>query len=141
MDGLIPYVMFNGDCREAFHFYAEYLNGEIEFMQSYGDSPMDVSDDSKDKIMHATVRTFAGPIMGSDYTDEADYTAEGSASNVHLSLTYKDAADMDKAFEKLSEGGSVTMALADQFWGDRFGMLTDRFGVHWMFSCPAEKKE
>ena len=35
-------------------------------------------------------------------------------------------------FEKLSDGGTVTMPLEKQMWGDEFGMLTDRFGIAWM---------
>lgn len=139
MNGLMPYLMFNGDCKEAFEFYKKTFEGEIEFMGTYGDSPMEVPDDQKDKVMHATIRIWAGPIMGSDYTKEADYTTEGSTSNVHLSLNYKDADSMEEAFGKLSEGGKVTLPFGDQFWGDRFGMLTDRFGIQWMFSCPAKK--
>jgi PhnB protein len=39
-------------------------------------------------------------------------------------------------FNKLKQGGRVTMEPQEQFWGDYFGTLTDRFGIHWMFNCP-----
>ena len=140
MQDLMPYLMFNGDCAAAFDHYKECFGGEIEFMGKYGDSPMEVPDDQKDKVMHTTIRFWGGAIMGSDYVKEADYTTEGSSANVHLSLSFKDAETMDATFEKLGAGGTVTMPLGDQFWGDRFGMLTDRFGIQWMFSCPAKKE-
>ena len=115
MNDLTPYLMFNGDCADAFNHYKECFDGEIEFIQAYGDSSMKVDDDQKDKIMHATIRFWGGPIMGSDYAKEADYTTKSSSANVHLSLGFKDSDLMDGTFEKLGEGGQITMPLQDQF--------------------------
>ena len=140
MSELIPYLMFNGNCREAFDFYKECFDGEIEFMGTYGDSPIEVPKDQKDKVMHATVRIMGAPVMGSDYIKGADYSTGGSAANVHLNLSFKDTETMEAAYEEMSEGGTVTMPIGDQFWGDRFGMFTDRFGIQWMFNCPAKKE-
>jgi len=42
--------------------------------------------------------------------------------------------------KRTCDGGKVTMPLADAFWGARFGMLVDKFGLHWMFNCELPKK-
>lgn len=55
--------------------------------------------------------------------------------NIHMSLNFTDEAEQTKIFEHLSTGGKITMPLGDTFWGARFGMLTDQFGIHWMFNC------
>lgn len=55
--------------------------------------------------------------------------------NVHVSLDWTDLADMMQRFTELAEGGKVTVPIQDTFWGAKFGMLTVRFGVRWMFNC------
>jgi PhnB protein len=60
-------------------------------------------------------------------------------NNVHLSLIGSDEANLTRYFNRLSEGGTVDMPLEKQFWGDAFGMLTDKFGVHWMVNISAER--
>ena len=61
------------------------------------------------------------------------------ASNVDIALHFDDVSDEEATFKALSEGGQVTTELQDTFWGARFGTLTDRFGVRWMFNCELKK--
>ena len=61
-------------------------------------------------------------------------------TNTHVSLDFDDVADMERKFDALAAGGTVTVALHDTFWGARFGMLTDAFGIRWMFNSQTEKK-
>ena len=137
---LSPYVMFDGQCEEALNFYASCLNGEITYLGRYGESPMDVPEDQKNKIMHATVTFEGGSIMGSDRSDHANYTPEGKmASNIHLSLTVS-TDKIQTVFEALADGGKITLPLEKQFWGDTFGMLTDKFGTNWMLSGRENKE-
>ncbi len=139
MKNLVPYLMFNGTCEEALNFYKDGLNGELGYVGRYGDAPLDIPEDQKNKIMHAEFKFWGGAFLASDALEEADYTTAAQGSNVHLSLGFEDRAEMDDVFNKLKQGGRVTMELQEQFWGDYFGMLTDRFGIHWMFNCPGEQ--
>jgi len=77
--------------------------------------------------------------MASDHMKGAGFTSEASGSNVHLNLSFIDEDEMMVAFNKLKTGGNVTMEIDEMFWGDKFGMLTDKYGIHWMFNCSKKK--
>ena len=141
MKNLAPYLMFNGDCEEAMNFYKNCFGGEIGYMGRYGDSPMNVPESQKNKIMHVEFKFQGGSLMASDHVEGVGFTTGSKGANIHLSLGFDTVTEMEEAFNKLKEGGKVTMALNDTFWGDRFGMLEDKFGFNWMFSCAPEKKE
>ena len=138
MEPIVPYLNFKGNAAEALNFYAAALGGKVMFQQTFGESPMESSEDMKDKIMHGSMQAGALTIMVSDYSPA--YTAI-IGNNVSLSMNFTDSALMDKTFAAIAEGGTVTMELQDTFWGARFGMLTDKFGVNWMFNHDKEKKD
>jgi len=130
--------MYNGVCEEAMNFYKECFNGEIVNMGRYGDSPMEVAESHKNKIVHIELKFWGGSILASDNIDSAE-SSKTNSSSIQLSLGFKDPLKMEKTFNCLKQDGQVTMELKEQFWGDKFGMLTDKFGIKWMFNCP--KKE
>jgi len=125
---LIPYLNFNGNARQAMEFYASVFGGQLNlttFAQFGGaDSP------DADRIMHAALETDAGyTIMGADIPSTMEYhPVEGCA----VSLSGDDAAALHGYWEKLSAGGTTTMHMQKQAWGDEFGMCTDQFGVPWL---------
>ena len=133
---LTPYVHFAGNAEEALNFYAEALGGEIISIQRYGDAPMPSDEDYKQKIMHARLSFDDNIIMISDVFKGQPVSTEG---NVHLSIEVEDGEQIKTLFDKMTEGGTVMMPLEDTFWGARFGMLKDKFGVHWMFNHQLEK--
>lgn len=128
---LNPYLMFNGNAREALEFYHSVLGGKLD-LAPFG---MFGNDDPAiaDKIMHGNLHSDADyTIMASDAPPGE--TADASSSNVTVSIS-GDKEDADKLrgyFEKLAEGGTVTLPLERQMWGDDYGQLTDRYGVKWM---------
>jgi PhnB protein len=126
-----PYITFAGTAEEALNLYKDVFDGEIKDLGRFGDSQMDVSDDYKQKIMHARLVFGDNLLMVSDGMQGQPVSTD---SNVHLSLDMDDEQKMDEIFEKLSNGGKVTMPLQDTFWGAKFGMLVDKFGVSWMFN-------
>jgi len=136
MEAIIPYLNFNGNAAEALAFYAKALDGKILFQQTFGESPMPHSPEMKDKIMHATFQADKLTLMVSDCPPEMSVN---TGSNVSLSLNFTDEASIDKTFAALSEGSKITMALQDTFWGAKFGMLTDPFGINWMFNYDKPK--
>ena len=140
MEAIVPYLMFNGNAAEALAFYTKAFDGKTLFQQSFGESPMgnDTPDDYKSKIMHATFQAGDLTFMVSD--NMPGHQVSGG-TNLSLSLNFKTVVDIDKIFAALSEGAKVTMPLQDTFWGAKFGMLTDKFGINWMFNHDYEKKE
>ena len=128
---LTPYIHFAGNAEEALNFYKEVLDGEIVMISRYGDSPVPADEDYKQKIIHARLVFAGNMIMISD-------TFKGNAvqtnGNIQLSIDMPDKVQMETMFSKLAAGGRITMPLQDQFWGDTFGMLEDKFGVSWMFN-------
>jgi PhnB protein len=125
-----PYLFFNGNCDEAFKFYAKVLNGKIEAMLPHAGTPAEehVPAEWRDKIMHASleINGEAHALMASD--------APGPES-AKVSILIDDPKEAERVFAELSEGGTVTMPMEETFWALRFGMLTDKFGTPWMVNC------
>lgn len=133
---LHAYLGFKGNCEEAINFYKEAFDGDILQLARYGESPMETPDDLKDKIMHARLQFGDTLIMFSDMMGENEADA---GSMISLSIECDSIEQLEKVFPKVAEGGKITMPLQDQFWGARFGMLTDKYGIHWMFNCEKKK--
>jgi len=136
---LNPYLFFNGNCEEALNFYKECLGGEFESINRFKDGPEEmggkkVPENFKEKVMHMTWRFDGNVVMASDGFEKVT-----NGGSVTLSVTVDNVDGMDTVFNKLSEGGQVTMPLQDTFWGARFGMFTDRYGIKWMFNCELKK--
>lgn len=130
---LNPYITFDGDARQAVEFYQEVFGGELEIgtVGDFGspDSP------AADKVMHARLDTPDGyTLMVWDAPEGMPYNP---GSNVAAYLGGGD--ELRGHFEKLSDGGTVTMPLDKQAWGDEAGSLVDRFGLSWMFNIPAQQ--
>jgi PhnB protein len=128
---LNPYIQFQGNAAEALNFYATALGWSIEQIQRYGDSPMPSDEDYKQMIMHGRLTSGVNVLMVSDVFKGQTVSTNG---NVQLSIDVEKGEDINGIFERMSEGGTVTMPIQDTFWGARFGMLKDKFGVNWMFN-------
>jgi len=126
------YLMFDGHCREAFEFYAKCLGAKIEMMMTHGESPVaeQTPKEWRDKIMHASLTVGDQSLMGSDQPDSKE-----PIGGFSVSLSVEKPADAERLFKALSQGGTVRMEMQETFWAQRFGMLTDRFGVPWMVNC------
>lgn len=135
---LDSYVFFDGTCADAMHFYQQTLGGEIETMMPHGQSPMkdQVPQGSEDRIMHASLRIGPMRLMAADSVVGQAYEGMKGFS---LSLSYPTADEAKRTFDRLADGGKVTMPLADTFWSEAFGMLVDRFGTPWTVSGGTAK--
>lgn len=131
MFGVQPYISFNGNCEEAINFYKDVLGGEVLYTQRYGDSPMK-GQGPDDAIMHCTLKVGDTHIMAADSCEGQPAT---TGSNISLAIGSNDPSGAEKMFEKMSDGATVTMPMQQTFWAERFGMLTDKFGINWMFNC------
>lgn len=138
MEAIIPYLNFNGNAAEALEFYAKALNGKITQQQTFGGANMAQDETMKDKILHAVLEADQLKIMVSDCPPGVSVH---SGDQVSLSLNFSDLESIEKTFSALAEGGNITMPLQDTFWGARFGMTKDKFGVHWMFNHDYQKQD
>jgi len=131
---LNPYLNFNGTAEKAIKLYESALGAKVENVMRFGDGAggMPVAPADKDRIMHAVLHRGGGMVMLSDTMPNQPVGADG---NVHITLDFDDAGEMNEKFDALAAGGKVTMPLNDTFWGARFGMLTDAYGIRWMFNC------
>ena len=125
---LNPYVRFDGNAREAMEFYKDVFGGELTLntFGEYGTEDPALAD----KTMHAQLETDRGfTLMASDTPPGMDHS---TGDNIAVSLSGEDADDLRGYWNGLSNGGTVTVPLEKQMWGDEFGMCTDRFGIPWM---------
>ncbi|MCK5781031.1 MAG: glyoxalase/bleomycin resistance/extradiol dioxygenase family protein [Flavobacteriales bacterium] len=130
-----PYLYFEGNAKEAMEFYKDALGGELE-IKLYDDAPMDVPEEMKEKVIHATLDFGDATLMASD-AQPGQLISFGSANSISIL-----ESDIDKAtniFNKLSDEGTVTMPFEIQFWGAKFGTFIDKFGIYWMVNCQVEK--
>lgn len=130
---LNQYLFLSGDCEEAFQIYQRVLGGEITLMLKHAGTPAasHVPPEWQDKIMHACLELGHAKLMGSDAPPGRAKPPGGFS----VQISTGSVAEAERVFAALAEGGEVTMPLGETFWSERFGMLTDRFGVPWMINC------
>lgn len=130
---LSPYLMFNGDCAEAFKFYEQLLGGKIEMSMPFAESPSTepVPPEWGDKVLHATMTIDGQRLMASD-APPGHYAAP---QGISVSIALNDRDKGETIFNALAEGGTVQMPFQKTFWASGFGMCVDRFGIPWMVNC------
>jgi len=140
-----PYLTFAGNCEEAFNHYRSVFGGKFAWVGRFKEMPPmeghpPVSEAEGNLIMHISLPISKETIlMGSDSSEKfGQATIVGN--NFSISVNTVNNAKADKIFNGLSEGGQVTMAMANTFWGSYFGMCVDKFGIQWMVSVEGEKK-
>jgi PhnB protein len=129
---LSPYLNFNGRCAEAFAFYERCLGGRIETMQTHGESPIrdQVPPDWQERVLYARLTVARGTLMGCDAPPDRFTAPQGMSVAISVS-----AADAERIFKGLADGGRITMPFERTFWSPGFGMLVDRFGTPWMVNA------
>ena len=140
------YLLFDGNCEEAFNFYKSAFGKKFEMISRFkdmppqeGQPPMPVED--LEKIMHVSLPIDGDSVlMGSDGGSEWSKRHQ-PGNNFSVSVSTKTRKEADRLFAKLSEGGNVIMAMEDTFWGEYFGMFTDKFGIKWMMGSRESAKE
>ncbi len=129
---LIPYLNFQGNCEEALNTYKEIFEGKVEIINRYDNPAMNVTEEYKNKILHARFYFDENTIYASDIFPGKP-VKEGR--DVAMSLSLSDASRAQEIFDRLADGGKVRIPFKKQFWGDWHGNLTDRFGIFWMVNC------
>jgi PhnB protein len=135
----VAFLHFDGNCREAMEFYRHCFEAEL-FLLPFSGAPADVlpgAAKAPERIMHATLSKGATFLMAADTMPGAPFQRGNDFS---LAVECESLQEQERLFAALGQNGKVTMPLQDTFWGARFGMLTDRFGLRWMFNFPLPKQ-
>ena len=129
---LNTYLTFEDNCREAFEFYRSIFGGEFTFISTFREGPedMEIPEEDLDRIMHVSLPIGNSVLMGSD-SSSAFCPPLVAGNNFSLSFEAESKEHADAVFAKLSDGGAVSMPMADAFWGAYFGACTDKFGINW----------
>ena len=138
------YLLFDGNCAEAFGFYKSVFGGEFLSYIKYGDIPQiegvpSISENDKQKVENISLEIAPETIlMGADAIGEmAKVTVFGNNFSIYIEAD--NTGQADKLYKSLSEGGYSTMPMTTAHWGGYFGMLTDRFGINWLINKSAAK--
>lgn len=145
MATISTYLNFPGNTEEAFNFYKSVFGGEFagNGILRYGDFPPaegapPLSDADNKLVMHMSLALPGGHLlMGSDAPESMGFHVN-FGNNVYIMIDPDSREETNRLFNALSEGGIVETVLQEMFWGDYYGSLTDKFGVHWMFNCTAK---
>ncbi len=129
---LVAYLMFEGQAKDAMDFYKSVFGGELT-SQTFADIPgYEGKEENKDNIMHAQLESDGFTVMASD--NMGDEPVNGG-NQICLTFVSNDEARMTDIYTKLSsDGGKVVDELSEKFWGDKFGVVEDKFGITWMFN-------
>ena len=136
MKSFITYLNFDGNARDAMTFYQKCFGAELE-VQTFKDAKFDAPKGAENRVMHARLSKGNAVLMASDTPPGTPYK---QGNNFSVTADCDSVPEAEKLFKALGDDGKVTMPLQDTFWGARFGMLTDKFGVSWMINAEQPKK-
>lgn len=134
MKAIYAYLNFDGNAREAMKFYAECLGADL-WVMTFAEAKVPCPDAAKDRVMHAKISKGSAVLMASDTMPEMPFQ---KGNNFSISVDCESPAEAEKLFSAFSRNAKINMPIQETFWAHRFGMLTDQFGVNWMFNCEKE---
>ena len=133
---LNAYLSFKDNAREAMQFYQKTFGGELK-INTFEEYHASEDPSENDKVMHALLTTPNGlTLMAADTPKSMEFK---TGSNISMSLSGDDEAQLTDYWQKLTTKGNVVMPLEKAEWGDTFGMLTDQFGINWMVNISPAK--
>lgn len=136
---LNPYISFRDNARDAITFYESVFGGDLT-ISTFGDYQASQDPEEADKVMHGMLVSPNGlTLMASDTPNGMEYNP-GNNISISLSGESSDEAELRGYWDKLAEGGTVTMPLENAPWGDVFGMCVDKFGIAWLVNIAGEQQ-
>ncbi|NHC42828.1 VOC family protein [Bacillus sp. MM2020_1] len=140
--GLNPYLIFDGNTREAVHFYEKALGGKVMGIMTFGDMQEDpnypLSDAMKNRVMHAHLKVGEVDLMFSDTYEGMPYQPGNS---IQMAIHPKEETRAREIFAVLADGGQVIMPLQKTDWSPLYGQVKDKFGVTFQVNVPAEQPQ
>jgi PhnB protein len=133
---IVSYLFFKNNAAEAFDFYAKCLAGKVTMKVTMGELPgtENLPPEVRNLIAHVRLEAGSAVLMGADWCGPTPEPYPGIHGNA-VSIMVDTPDEAERVFKALSEGGKVTMPIAETSWALRFGMFTDRFGANWMVNC------
>lgn len=129
-----PYLRMDGKAEQAIKLYQSALGAKIEQMLRFAEMPgPGVPPEHKNRVMHSVLSLGTVTLM---LQDTMPGTSTQPGDNVQVCLEYSDVPEMTRAFNALAVGGKVCRGLEDAFFGAKFGIITDAFGISWIFVGP-----
>jgi PhnB protein len=129
------YLNFNGNCREAVEFYAQVFETEKPQIMTFGETPPNpeypLPEEAKNLVMHTRLNINGSNVMFSDVFPGMQFV---QGNNISLALVSKNLDEVKSFFNKLKEGGTVSMELQETFWSKCYGQVKDKFGIEWLFN-------
>jgi len=134
MKSLSPYIIFFGRTREALEFYQHALKGEVVALMKFADGGSACADmgANPEDVMHSEFRADAVHFFASDGIPGSSPI---NGNRITLAINFSHLDEQAAVFNALAEGGEINQPLADQFWGAKYGELTDKFGLRWSLNC------
>jgi PhnB protein len=130
--GINPYLVLNGDGQEAVKLYENALDAKVVSVVTFGEMPANpefpMPEDAKNRVMHAHLKINNTDLM---ISDTFPGKPQETGSQVTVAISVDNVEKSKEVFEKLQEGGQVTMPLQETFWSPSYGQLTDKFGISW----------
>lgn len=137
MSALYPYLMFNGNCLEAMEFYKACFEGELT-VSTYGEMPGDeIRDEDKNLVMLAKLSTHGITLLASDRNSTREEVNFGTNITIYVDADKEESAR--KYFDHLADGGKITMPFEETLLGTISGLLTDKYGLHWLINYNLQK--
>lgn len=137
------YLNFKTEASEAISFYEKVFETACTDKMTFGEAPSDpnysMPEEVKHLVMNASMKIEGVNVMFSDVPDGMGFSFK-QGNNLSLVVNTEDEEKIDRLFERLSQGGQVTMPLTETFWSKKFGSLVDRYGINWMFNHSDEVK-
>jgi PhnB protein len=131
-----PYLVYQGNCEEAFTFYKTVFRAESLYIGRYKDAPEEARKffpkAHDENVMHATLLINEKTIiMGNDSADISDQPAMALSRDFYLYLNTDSPKEAIRIFNELSVDGETIMPITQTFWSPCYGILADKFGIHW----------
>lgn len=135
-----PYLNFDGQAEEAFHFYKSVFGGEFTSNMKMSEAPESdkLSKEEQNRTMHISLPIGKDIMLMASDTVPSMGQVFKRGNNLYISLHPESREEADRIFNGLSKGGEIEMPMEDQFWGDYFGSFIDQFGVGWMINYNSE---
>lgn len=135
-----PYLLFAGNAEEAFTFYKSIFGGEFSFIAKFQGSPGSekLTDAEQNQLMHVALPMGKNNLLMASDTPKSMGYEVAYGNGISLCVHTESREEADTIFNKLSDGATIEQPLADMFWGDYYGLLTDKFAIRWMiiYSTP-----
>lgn len=146
MSSLNPYLVYNGNCEEAFNFYKKVFRGADLHITRYKEAPEEAKkffpNASDENILHATLKIDENMvIMGNDHADSSPQLAKSFSVDFYLYVDIDSPKEAIRIFNELSIAGKVIMPIVETFWSPVYGILTDRFGINWKLTSHQSSED